>query len=83
MALVPVAESGLTEVEDASLVEGMFPVVKVGIAVRVVLRSDDLSNMRDAFVFRAKYSKDGQAGKASVLMRRMLRKGGSERYSRK
>jgi integrase/recombinase XerD len=83
MALVPVAESGLTEVEDASLVEDMFPVVKEGIAVRVVLRSGDLCNMRDAFVFRAKYSKDGQAGKASALMRRMLRKGGRERYSRK
>jgi hypothetical protein len=83
MAVVPVGERGLTEAEDAELIAGMFPEVKDGVAVRTVLRGEDLGLVRDAFVFYAMYHHDGRVGKASALMRRMLRKGGSEYYSKK
>jgi len=83
VALVNVAGAGLVEVEGASLVGDLFPVVQDGIAVRTVLRSEDLKLIRDAFVFYSEYHDTGDVVKARALMRRMLRKGGSERYARK
>ena len=83
MALVSAGEREISQAEDAELIKGMFPEVKDGVAVRTVLRDEDLNLMRDAFIFYGLYNKDGRAGKASVLMRRMLRKGGSERYSKR
>ena len=83
MAFVTAGERGISEAEDAELIEGMFPEVKDGVAVRTVLRADDLSLMREAFIFYALCNNDGKVGKASSLMRRMLRKGGSEFYSRR
>lgn len=78
-ALVPV---GLAEVEGVSLVGDLFPEVKEGVAVRSVLRSDDLLLIRKAFVFYAQYNDSSEVAKARKLMARMLRKGGSERYSK-
>lgn len=83
MALVPAGERGISEAEDAKLIKGMFPEVKDGVAVRTVIRAEDLRLMREAFVFYAMYHNDGKVGKASSLMRRMLRKGGSEFYAKR
>jgi integrase len=83
VAVVPSAKSVISDADNAELVADMFPEIKGGVAVRVVLRDDDLSLMREAFIFYALYHRDGKAGKTSALMRRMLRKGGSERYSKR
>lgn len=80
MEIVPV---GLSEVEGGSLVGDMFPDVKDGIAVRTVLRSEDLSIMSRAFRFYCRYNVGSDGVKLSGMMKRMLRKGGSERYARK
>lgn len=78
-ALVPV---GLPEVEGASLVGDLFPVVQDGVAVRSVLRNGDLQLIRKAFVFYAQYNDGGDVIRARMLMARMLRKGGSKFYSK-
>lgn len=74
---------GEVAVEEDSLFAGMFPDVKDGIAVRTVLRCDDLRLIRDAFVCYARCNKNGKVSQASALMKRMLRKGGSEFYCKK
>jgi len=76
-ALVPVAE-----VEGASLIGGLFPEVSDGVAVRSVLHCEDLRLIRKAFVFYARYNNGNDVTKARELMKRMLRKGGSERYAK-
>ena len=81
-ALIPVSAVALSEVEGASLIGDLFPEVKEGIAVRSVLRSDDLLLIRKAFVFYAQYNNSSEVAKARKLMARMLRKGGSERYAK-
>lgn len=83
IAIVPVRDDGLVEVEGASLLGDSFPDVEDGIAVRTVLRSEDLILIREAFVFYARYNDGNHTARARALMRRMLRKGGSERYARK
>jgi len=82
MDIVPAGERGISEAEDAEIISGMFPEVKDGVAVRTVLRDEDLSLIREVFIFYALYHNDGRVGKASALMRRMLRKGGSDFYSK-
>jgi integrase len=82
VALVPVSRQGIVEVDGASLVGDLFPEVKEGVAVRAVLRAEDLSLLREAFVFYALYHDGNKVARARALMRRMLRKGGSERYGR-
>jgi hypothetical protein len=80
MALIPIGGEGLVEVEGVSLVGDLFPEVKDGIVVRSVLKFEDLLLIREAFVFFARYHDGNNVTKARVLMRRMLRKGGSEFY---
>lgn len=82
-AIVPVGEVGLVEVEGASLVGDLFPEIENGVAVRAVLREDDLRLMRKAFVFYARYNDGNDVARARFLMRRMIRKGGSKFYSNK
>jgi len=77
VALVPVD----SEHEDDGLLGDIFPEVREGVAVRTVLRSGDLSLIREAFICYARYNNGGMVGKASALMKRMLRKGGSKFYS--
>ena len=79
-ALVPV---GLAEVEGVSLVGDLFPEVRDGVAVRTVLRCEDLRLIRKAFVFFARYNDGNDVAIARKLMARMLRKGGSEFYSKR
>ena len=83
VAIVPVGVNGLVEVVGDELMGDLFPEVKAGVAVRAVLREDDLLLMREAFMFYAKYNDGIKVSRARALMRRMLRKGGSERYSRR
>jgi len=79
VAVVPV--DGGDELDG--LLRDLFPGVKDGVAVRTVLRSEDLRLVRDAFICYARHNNDGKVTRASALMKRMLRKGGSEFYSRK
>lgn len=80
--LVKVGGAGLVEIDGASLVGDLFPEVKDGIAIRAVLRFEDLCLIRDAFVFYAQYHDGNGVSRARALMRRMLRKGGSKFYSK-
>ena len=82
-ALVPVGRVGMVEIEGASLVGDLFPDVKDGVAVRTVLRTEDLRLICKAFMFYARYNDGNDVTRARELMRRMLRKGGSEFYSKK
>ena len=82
-AVIPVSGVGLVEVEGASLVGDLFPEVESGVAVRTVLREDDLKLMRKVFVFYARYNDGNDVTRGRVLMRRMLRKGGSKFYSKR
>ena len=62
----------------------MFPKVREGVAVRTVLKHEDLLRMRKIFVWYARNNLgDSDVGWARELMKRMLRKGGSERYAKK
>jgi len=83
VALIPADDGGLVEVDGASLIGDLFPTVQDGIAVRTVLRSEDLNLIREAFVFYSQYHDSSNVARARALMRRMFRKGGSERYARK
>jgi len=74
-------------VPEASIVDlfgDMFPKVSEGVAVRTVLRYEDLLRMRKVFVRYARNNLgDSDVAWARELMKRMLRKGGSERYSKR
>lgn len=83
VAMVDVSGDDLVEAEGASLVGDLFPEVEDGIAIRAVLRSEDLRLLRDALVFYSQHHEGNSGVRGSTLMRRMLRKGGSEFYSRK
>jgi len=66
------------------LVSDMFPKVREGVAVRTVLRYEDLVRMRKFFVWYARNNPgNNDIVWARELMKRMLRKGGSERYASK
>jgi integrase len=83
MALVPV-KSEVAEVAIDDLVGDMFPEIPAGIVIRTLLRDDDLRLIRKVFVWYGSYNHDNNdVARARELMKRMLRKGGSEFYSRK
>jgi len=66
------------------LVGDMFPKVREGVAVRTVLKYEDLLRMRKVFVWYARSNiDDSDIAWARELMKRMLRKGGSERYAKR
>jgi len=84
MALVPVSGKVVAEVEIDDLVGDMFPKLNEGVAVRTVLKYEDLMLMRKIFVWYAGYNpNNSDVARARELMKRMLRKGGSERYSQR
>jgi len=77
MAVVP-------EASIVDLVGDMFPKVREGVAVRTLLKYEDLQLMRKIFVWYASYNRgNNDTVRARELMKRMLRKGGSERYSKR
>jgi len=77
MAVVP-------EASIVDLVGDMFPKISEGVAVRTVLRYEDLLRMRKVFMWYARSNPgDNDVAWARELMKRMLRKGGSERYSKR
>lgn len=66
------------------MVGDMFPKVREGVAVRTLLKYEDLMLMRKIFVWYASYNRNNNdAVRARELMKRMLRKGGSEFYAKK
>jgi len=84
MALVPVGGEGVAEAGIDDLIGDMFPKVREGVAVRTLLKYEDLLLMRKIFVWYAGYNRSSNdAVRARELMKRMLRKGGSEFYSKR
>ncbi|MGB5924884.1 MAG: tyrosine-type recombinase/integrase [Dehalococcoidia bacterium] len=84
VALVPV--SG--EVVDAGgvdvLVSDMFPEIPDGIVVRTLLKYEELMLVRKIFMWYASYNPgNSDAARVRELMKRMLRKGGSEFYAKR
>ena len=84
VAVVPVSSEVVAGADIDDLVGDMFPKVREGVAVRTVLRYEDLLRMRKVFVWYARNNPgDSDVDWARELMKRMLRKGGSERYASK
>jgi hypothetical protein len=83
MAVVPVSREVVAGADIDDLVSDMFPKVREGVAVRTVLRYEDLLRMRKVFVWYERNNPgDNDVAWVRELMKRMLRKGGSEFYSR-
>jgi integrase len=84
MGLVNVDGEVVAEVGIDDLVADMFPKIREGVAVRTVLKYEDLMLMRKIFLWYASYNRSSNdAVRARELMKRMLRKGGSEFYSKR
>jgi len=84
VAVVPVSSEIVAGADIDDLVSDMFPKVREGVAVRTVLRYEDLLRMRKVFVWYARNNPgDSDIAWARELMKRMLRKGGSEFYSKR
>ena len=84
VAVVHVSREMVAGADIDDLVGDMFPKVREGVAVRTVLRYEDLLRMRKVFVWYARNNPgDNDVAWARELMKRMLRKGGSERYASK
>ena len=81
VAVVPISREIVAGVDIDDLVGDMFPKVSEGVAVRTVLKYEDLLRMRKFFVWYARNNPDdSDVAWARELMKRMLCKGGSERY---
>ena len=84
VALVAVSSEVVAQDNVSDLVGDMFPKIVEGVAVRTVLKYEDLVRLRKVFMW---YARNGPGGSdvawARELMKRMLRKGGSERYGGK
>jgi hypothetical protein len=84
VAVVPVSREIVDGADIDDLVGDMFPKISEGVAVRTVLRYDDLLRMRKVFAWYARNNPgDSDVAWARELMKRMLRKGGSERYAKR
>ena len=82
--MVPVSREIVAGADIDDLVGDMFPRVREGVTVRTVLKYEDLVRMRKLFVWYARNNPgDNDIAWARELMKRMLRKGGSERYGRR
>jgi len=81
---MPASREVVAGADIDDLVGDMFPKVREGVAVRTVLRYEDLLRMRKVFVWYARNNLgDNDVAWARELMKRMLRKGGSERYAKR
>ena len=84
VALVHVGGEVVAEAGIDDSIGDMFPKVREDVAVRTLLKHEDLMLMRKAFVWYASYNgASNDVVRARELVRRMLRKGGSERYGKK
>ena len=84
VTVVPASREIVAGADIDDLVGDMFPKVVKGVAVRTVLRYEDLLRMRKVFVWYARNNPgDNDVAWARELMKRMLRKGGSERYAKR
>ncbi len=84
IVVVPVSREIVAGSDIDDLVGDMFPKVREGVAVRTVLKYEDLVRLRKVFVWYGRNNPgDNDVAWARGLMKRMLRKGGSERYARK
>ena len=84
VALVPVNGAVVDEAGIDDLIGDMFPKVREGVAVRSLLKYEDLELICKIFVWYASYNRSSNdAVRARELMKRMLRKGGSERYAKR
>jgi len=84
VVVVPVSHEIVAGADIDDLVGDMFPKVREGVAVRTVLRYEDLLRMRKVFAWYARNNPgDNDVAWARELMKRMLRKGGSERYAQR
>jgi len=68
----------------------IFPEIPEGVAVRALLKHEDLVLMRKVFVWYGMYNEgarhnlyNNDVARLQMLMKRMLRKGGSGCYSRR
>ena len=81
---MPVSSEIVAGADIDDLVGDMFPRVREGVTVRTVLKYEDLLRMRKVFVWYSRNNPgDSDVAWARELMKRMLRKGGSEFYSRR
>ena len=81
---MPVSTEIVAGADIDDLVGDMFPKLSEGVAVRTVLKYEDLLRMRKVFVWYSRNNPgDSDVAWARELMKRMLRKGGSEFYSRR
>lgn len=84
VALVPVGDEVVDEASMDDLGGDMFPDSREGVAVRTLLKYEDLRLIRRILVWYARNNgNSNDAVRARELMKRMLRKGGSERYSKR
>ena len=84
VAVVPVSSEIVDGADIDDLVSDMFPKVREGVAVRTVLKYEDLLRMRKVFAWYARNNPgEKDIAWARELMKRMLRKGGSERYAQR
>jgi len=84
VAVVPVSREIVGGADIDDLVGDMFPKVREGVAVRTVLRYEDLIRMRKVFAWYARNNPgDSDVTWVRELLKRMLRKGGSEFYSKR
>ena len=74
MGLVPVSSEAVAEADLDDLVGDMFPNVREGIAVRALLKYEDLMLIRRIFVWYARNNRgSNDVVRARELMKRMLR----------
>jgi hypothetical protein len=84
VAVVPASSEVVAGADIDDLVGDMFPKVREGVAVRTVLRYEDLVRMSKFLVWYARNNPDdNDVAWARELLKRVLRKGGSERYARR
>lgn len=83
-ALVPVKGKVVVDDKVDTLAGDMFPEFAEGITVRSLLKYEDLILIRKIFVWYASYNhNNNDVARARVLMKRMVRKGGSGFYSKR
>lgn len=83
-ALVPVNGEVVVEDRVDTLAGDMFPEIAEGIMVRSLLKYEDLMLIRKVFVWYASYNhNNNDVVRARELLKRMVRKGGSEFYSKR
>lgn len=80
----PVSGEEVDAVGVDVVVGDMFPEIPDGTVVRTLLKCEDRLSMRKIFIWYASHNRSGNdAVRAREVMKRMLRKRGSERYAKR